>query len=47
MTVSGAKRLNNRVAEMNDGHMEAYHPYLVTREALLKALQEFAVREFH
>jgi hypothetical protein len=46
MTDAGVKRLNNRVATMIEGHLEAYKPYQVKRDALLKSLTEFAAREF-
>jgi hypothetical protein len=40
------KRVTKDVAGMNDGLAEAYRPYLGKREALLKALKEFAHTEF-
>lgn len=46
-TLGGAqKRLTGDIKELNDGHPEAYKPYIRKREEVLSTLQTFAASEF-
>ncbi len=46
MIGAGQKRLANQIDSMSMGFVEAYEPYSEKRDGLLKALKEFAHREF-
>jgi hypothetical protein len=46
MLEAAKKRLTGNLDNLNDGHQEAYQPYLDMREDLLKLLREFAASEF-
>ena len=47
MTEAGQKRLVGQADRVSEGHKEAYEPYQQSRDGLLKALKEFAAKEFH
>jgi hypothetical protein len=40
------KRLEGNIKELNDGHPEAYEPYMRKREDVLSKMREFAALEF-
>jgi hypothetical protein len=40
------KRLAGNIKELNDGHPEAYDPYMNKREEVLTTLKQFAASEF-
>ena len=46
MSEAGQRRLAGQTNSINDGFNEAYKPYLLKREALVKILTEFARTEF-
>jgi hypothetical protein len=47
MTKAGARRIGSESGKANDGFTDVYAPYAEKRDALLKALKEFAAEEFH
>jgi hypothetical protein len=44
---AGQKRLAGKIAEINDGLIEAREPYAQKRNELLKELREFARKEIN
>jgi hypothetical protein len=46
ITEAGQRRLARQTDKKHDGFMEAYTPYSQKRDELLKALKEFAAKEF-
>jgi len=46
ITEAGQRRLARQTDKLYDGFMEAYTPYSQKRDELLKALKEFAAKEF-
>jgi hypothetical protein len=46
ITEAGQRRLARQVDKINDGFKEAYTPYSQKRDELLKAIKEFAAKEF-
>jgi hypothetical protein len=47
MTEESQRRLAGQAGRACEGHKEAYEPYQQSRDGLLKALKEFAAKEFH
>jgi hypothetical protein len=46
ITEAGQRRLARQVDKINDGFKDAYTPYSQKRDELLKAIKEFAAKEF-
>ncbi|HYK80193.1 MAG TPA: hypothetical protein VEU95_11220 [Micropepsaceae bacterium] len=47
MTEASQRRLAGQAGRVSEGHKEAYEPYQQSRDGLLKAMKEFAAKEFH
>ena len=47
MTEAGQRRVAGQINQINERFLEAYKPYQQKRDSLLKALKEFAAKEFN